>query len=284
VTALATVALQSQDVGLAEQLLDAPLPVTDRRIQITYRMLRGMVAAASGDLTDALAEFLDAGSELTRAGWTNAGCLPWRVWAAMMCARLGERDQAVELAEAELRTARAWGGPTVLGRALRLLGTLTEGEAGLRLLREAVSVHRRSANRLELARSTVVLGRALRTDRLPGAVQLLATGERIARGCDASWLEGSEHELVGPVPRLLRAGRDRLSPAEDAVVDLVQRGLSNAQIAEELSVTRRAVEKHLTSVYRKYGVSGRTPLLAELALAVPNLEARNRPHPPNRFP
>ena len=86
------------------------------------------------------------------------------------------------------------------------------------------------------------------------------------------------------MPRLLRSGRDRLSPAEDAVVDLAQRGLSNAQIAEELSVTRRAVEKHLTSVYRKLGVSGRAALLAELAGAAPNLDEGIRPHPPNYFP
>lgn len=284
-SALGTVALQSQDVGLAELLLDTPWPLADRRMRITHRMLRGMVAAASRDLTGALAEFLDAGGELAQAGWTDAGCLPWRIWAAMTYARLGERDQAVELAEAALATARAWGAPTVLGRALRLLGMLTPGEPGVRLLREAVGVHRRSANQLELARSAIVLGRALRTGRLPGAAQLLADGERIARHCDASWPEGGpEGALVEPVPRLLRSGRDRLSPAESVVVELVQRGLSNAQIAEELSVTRRAVEKHLTSVYRKLGATGRASLLAELAPAAPNPEPRTRPHPPNRFP
>ncbi|WP_405792521.1 AAA family ATPase [Streptomyces sp. NBC_01506] len=266
VSALVSVALYTQDVGLARLLLNEPQPLGDRRTRVAYQLLRGMLAAASRDLTGALEEFLDAGRDLARVGWTDTGCLPWRVWAAMVYARLGERDRAVELAEDELRAARAWGGPTQLGRALRLLGTLSPGEPGLGLLRDAVDVHQRSPNRLELARSATVLGRALRTEGLPGAEQLLATGERIARDCDASWLEGTpDSEIVGPVPRLLRAGRDKLSPAEGAVVDLVQRGLNNAQIAEKLNVTRRAVEKHLTNVYRKLGVTGRAALLSELA-------------------
>ena len=271
-SALASVALSTQDAGLARLLLNEPRPLSDLRTRVAYRLLRGMLAAASRDLAGALEEFLDAGHDLARVGWTDTGCLPWRVWAAMVRARLGERHRAVALAEDELRAARAWGGPTPLGRALRLLGMLSPGEPGIGLLREAVDVHQRSANRLELARSATVLGRALRAQGLPGAEQLLATGERIARDCDASWLEGTpDSEIVGPVPRLLRAGRDRLSPAEGAVVDLVQRGLNNARIAEELNVTRRAVEKHLTNVYRKLGVSGRAALLTELAAAIPNL-------------
>ncbi|MFR0355209.1 helix-turn-helix transcriptional regulator [Streptomyces sediminimaris] len=279
VSALVSVALQTQDVGLARRLLNRPLLLGDRRTRAAYQLLRGMLSAASGDLAGALDTFLGAGRDLARTGWTDTGCLPWRVWAAMVCVRLDERDRALELAEDELRDARAWGGPNPLGRALRLLGMLTPGEAGLGLLREAVDVHRRSANRLELARSATVLGRALRTAGLPGAEQLLATGERIARDCDASWLEGtSDSELVGPVPRLLRAGRDRLSRAEGAVVDLVQRGLNNARIAEELNVTRRAVEKHLTNVYRKLGVTGRAALISELAPAAPNLEPQGGPH------
>lgn len=284
VSALVSVALYTQDVGLARLLLNEPQPLGDRRTRVAYQLLRGMLAAASRDPTGALEEFLDAGRDLAPAGWTDTGCLPWRVWAAMVYARLGERDQAVELAEDELRAARAWGGPTQLGRALRLLGTLSPGEPGLGLLRDAVDVHQHSPNRLELARSATVLGRALRTEGLPGAGHMLATGERIARDCDASWLEGTpDSEIVGPVPRLLRAGRDRLSPAERTVVDLVQRELNNAQIAARLNVTRRAVEKHLTNVYRKLGVAGRAALRSELAPAVPNLEARDGPHRPNQF-
>jgi DNA-binding CsgD family transcriptional regulator len=283
-SALATVALQSQDVSLAELLLDGPWPLADRWTQLTCRMLRGMVAACSHELTEALEEFLDVGRELSRAGWTDTGRVPWRTWAATVYERLGEHDRAVALAEAELQAAREWGGPTQIGCALRLLGMLTPDAERLRFLREAVSVHRRSANRLELGRSALVLGRALRTERLPGSAQLLATAEQLARSCDASWPEANGGELLGPVPRLLRSGRDKLSPAEDAVVDLAQRGLSNAQIAEELSVTRRAVEKHLTNVYRKLGVSGRASLLAELSGTAPNLDPGPRPHPPNSFP
>ena len=186
VSALATVALQSLDVGLAESLLNVPCPLASRRSQMTRRMLRGMIAACADEPAEALEEFLEVGRALSGAGWIDTGGPAWRTWAAGMYERLGEHEQAVELAEAELRAAREWGAPTQIGCALRLLGMLTPGEERLRLLREAVSVHRRSANRLELARSAVVLGRVLRAEGLPGAAQLLATAEQLARNCEAS--------------------------------------------------------------------------------------------------
>jgi DNA-binding CsgD family transcriptional regulator len=67
-----------------------------------------------------------------------------------------------------------------------------------------------------------------------------------------------------------RGGRKRpstgwasLSPAETQVVDLVREGLSNAEIGDRLLCSPRTVQAHLTHVFAKLGVSGRTELAAE---------------------
>jgi DNA-binding CsgD family transcriptional regulator len=49
-----------------------------------------------------------------------------------------------------------------------------------------------------------------------------------------------------------------LSPREREVLELASRGLTNAQVAELLSVTIHAVKFHLGSIYRKLDVANRT--------------------------
>ncbi len=48
-----------------------------------------------------------------------------------------------------------------------------------------------------------------------------------------------------------------LTSREVEVLELVAAGMTNAQIAKELSVSPRTVETHLTSIYHKLGVSSR---------------------------
>jgi len=45
----------------------------------------------------------------------------------------------------------------------------------------------------------------------------------------------------------------------------VARGLSNAEIAVRLDVSVKAVEKHLSSIYKKVGFRSRTRLLLYVA-------------------
>ena len=63
-------------------------------------------------------------------------------------------------------------------------------------------------------------------------------------------------EVVG---RLLGRRRredplEALTPREREVLGLMAEGRSNAAIAEELVVTERAVEKHVTSIFTKLGL------------------------------
>jgi DNA-binding CsgD family transcriptional regulator len=60
-------------------------------------------------------------------------------------------------------------------------------------------------------------------------------------------------------------GTVTLTPAETRVAALVAEGLSNKLVSERLSISPRTVELHLTRVYRKLDISGRTGLRTALA-------------------
>jgi LuxR family transcriptional regulator, maltose regulon positive regulatory protein len=55
-----------------------------------------------------------------------------------------------------------------------------------------------------------------------------------------------------------------LSPTEERVARLVVAGRSNPEVAEELGLSRKTVEWHLSRVYRKLGARSRAELAALL--------------------
>lgn len=57
-------------------------------------------------------------------------------------------------------------------------------------------------------------------------------------------------------------GWDAITDSEQRVLELLGEGLDNASIAERLYLSRRTVESHLSHVYTKLGISGRSRLLA----------------------
>jgi DNA-binding NarL/FixJ family response regulator len=68
--------------------------------------------------------------------------------------------------------------------------------------------------------------------------------------------------------RLDLPGPDLLTRREADVLDLLQRGMTNAQIAHELSIGLETVRTHARNIYRKLGVSTRRDL-ARMAPGVP---------------
>ncbi len=59
-----------------------------------------------------------------------------------------------------------------------------------------------------------------------------------------------------------------LTVSERRVARMAADGLTNRQIASELVVTVKAVEWHLSHVYRKLGISSRTNLSTTLGASV----------------
>ncbi|MFE2250295.1 ATP-binding protein [Streptomyces lavendulae] len=270
--ALALVAIETGDPRAADRLLareTAPGAADTAGVyrNVTHQLLQGVRAYHRRDEATALDHFLACGRRLERAGWHNPALGPWRPWAALAHRRLGEAEAAAELMRDEYERARAWGAPAVLGRALRLLGVLTDGERGTDLLREAVAVLRGSHHRLELARALVQLGARAAAEGDPGARSLLREGGALAAACGLPDLAARARNLPGGPAADRAAAPTRI---QLKVAGLAARGLSNRDIADELGVTRRAVEKHLTVVYRKLTVSGRS----ELPEALEALETR----------
>lgn len=66
----------------------------------------------------------------------------------------------------------------------------------------------------------------------------------------------STHASASPAPE--NAPHDMLTPREREVLRLVAEGLTNAEVARELTVTPRTVNAHLTAIYAKLGVAGRS--------------------------
>jgi DNA-binding CsgD family transcriptional regulator len=223
-----------------------------------------------GDSSGGLAEMLDAGERFESVGSRNPALIAWRSAAALALLSLGEHDEARRLAAKELELARAWGAPRALGAALRTAGLLAGGEHGLALLGEAVETLNGSPAKLEHAKARTELGAALRRagHRVQAREQLRRAVE-LARICGATPLaERAEIELLatGARPRRIAlSGVESLTPSEGRVAELAAQGPTNREIAQALFVTQRTVEVHLTSIFRKLGISSRSQLAAALA-------------------
>jgi DNA-binding CsgD family transcriptional regulator len=62
--------------------------------------------------------------------------------------------------------------------------------------------------------------------------------------------------------------RDRLTPREVQIVNLIADGASNSAIGARLVLSVRTVERHIENIYSKLGVQGRTARAAVAAYAV----------------
>ncbi|MFD7668431.1 ATP-binding protein [Streptomyces sp. NPDC059788] len=254
---LAAVAMESGDIQLIESLLEDAGQRRTNSLGLTamLQLLKASLDARRGRGAHALESLLACGRQLEAAGWRNSSLYPWRPRAVVLHHRLGEPRAALALAEEELAWARQWAAPVALGRALRLKALLPGG-GGVPALRESAEVLRSSANALERARTLLQLGRAMESGKEAKAV--LREAADLATACGAPWLTERAYVALGataPSPEV------SLTQSERKVVSLVGRGLTNQEIADELGVTTRAVEKHLTSCYRKLGVAGRRELL-----------------------
>jgi DNA-binding CsgD family transcriptional regulator len=60
------------------------------------------------------------------------------------------------------------------------------------------------------------------------------------------------------------SGSEALTASERRVAEMAAGGLSNPEIAQALFVTKKTVEAHLGSAYRKLGINSRARLASAL--------------------
>ncbi|MFI1304143.1 ATP-binding protein [Streptomyces sioyaensis] len=230
---------------------------------------RGRLRLAHQDPKGALADLLEAGRRQQEWTRTSPAVSSWWSWAGRAHLALGALSPARELAEDAVERARKGRLTDALGAGLRLLATTESGPRKLGMLEEALSALDGSPARLELAHTLVDYGSALHAcGHTESARETLRQGLDLAYSLGAARLRVRANDALlatGARPRrVTSSGVESLTPSEAQVARMAAVGDTNREIAEELFVTQRTVEQHLTSVYRKLGVSGRRGLGAFL--------------------
>jgi DNA-binding CsgD family transcriptional regulator len=228
----------------------------------------GAVELAAGDAAAALSSFESAGAELEAGlGVVNPGVLPWRSSAALAAAQLGQLERARALAAIEVEQARAAKGPRALGIALRTAGVVKRRPS-------AAAGVGRGARALAGAAGAGPVADVLRRRAAPGRTQTpgadtLSRALELALECGAPPLVErtlTELRAAGARPRRRpRTGVEALTASERQTAELAAAGRTTRQIAASLFLSPKTVEGHLTSAFRKLGISSRAELRQRLA-------------------
>ncbi len=251
------------------ETLELPPPFAETYSGALLHEVRAALRMERGDRPGALAE-LRAAERIMRPMRAGPRMGSWRSRLALALPA-EDRAEALGLAEEELRLALEVESPRAVGVAQRTLGMLVGDEGGIELLRQSVAVLRESPSPLEQGRSLAELGAALRrgNSRIEARDRLREAAD-LAQQCGAERLEGrigEEMRVAGGKPRRRAiSGPESLTPAERRVATAAAGGATNREIAQELFVSLRTVEMHLTNTYRKLETSTRADL-AEVLVA-----------------
>jgi len=260
---LADILLESGDI---EGAVAATRVTGDDAYDPILRQARGRVALVRGDFDTALDEFTVTGQVLQDM-WRIDGSIvvPWRSGIALAVRGLGDTDRALAESTTAVETARSTGIPIVLARALRTHGLIVGGEAGVDLLREASEVAATTESVLEQVRTDVEWGAALRRIGARSDARTVLAGAR--ERAESAGLTVLAHRAVeeqrasGARPRRVSlTGPDSLTPSELRIARLAAAGSTNREIAAQLYLSPKTVGWHLSSVFRKLGVSDRKDL------------------------
>ncbi len=240
---LAVTAMLGGDYERAQALFEATLETTritgNRRGQATSLNNLGLVALCLGEY--ARAAELSSASLRISVEILDHQLITWSLDAlAAVCGQQGYAGRA----------ARLWGA----AEALREASGFSQALDDKRVLEPFLKAAR---SRLDEAAFQVAWeeGRAM-TEEQAVEYALSEVEEQDA----PTLLAASE-----PQPSPADESSERLTAREQEVALLVARGLTNRQIAEELSISGRTVENHIGKIFKKLGFSSRSRIAAWVA-------------------
>ncbi|MEO6510286.1 MAG: LuxR C-terminal-related transcriptional regulator [Nocardioides sp.] len=263
------------EVAQARALTDEIVPWQHRtgRVGGVANQTLGDVLAALGDADIAIPRYEAAG--VAMADKEDPEDVPWRSALALALVRTGEIAKARTMAVHQVAAARAAGSPYGEALALRGLAVVADSTERIAVLRSARSlVEGQPAARLRAQIDTdlaglLVLSGAADPDREPRieeATKLLVTVESFAFREQLWPLWGRAARLLerlGHKPGEAEAA-DTLTQTQRRVAVLARDGMRNREIADLLGVSVKAVEWHLSHVYRKLNIRSRTELATAL--------------------
>ena len=253
----------------AEEVFAQAGPAPEATGEIRYLHMRARLRASSQRSEAALDDLFACGRlegewDIRTPAFSN-----WRADAAPLLAALDRQDEARTLAREELERCRAFGAAAPLGIALRTLGLVEPGDAGIELLEQAAARLEASSARLEHAVALLELGAAIRrAGRRADAREPLREALELARSCGADAVVLRAHdELVTAGARPRRdptESRSNLTASEQRVARMAAGGMTNRQVAQALFLTENTIETHLRSVFRKLEIGSRSQLARAL--------------------
>jgi DNA-binding CsgD family transcriptional regulator len=176
---------------------------------------------------------------------------------------LGELDLAETYLDPFERLAAAHDRRWAMATSARCRGALEAARGArpqaLAAFDQALELHRDAEMPFEEARTRLLAGQALRRFKQRGRAAELLSGAlaEFERAGAPLWAARARSGLV----RTGRRAEDAaLTETERRVAELAAAGLSNREVAAQVSVSVKTVESNLTRVYRKLGVRSRVGL------------------------
>jgi len=238
--------------------------------------LDGFIAVCSQDHDGAIRHLTPLVARNERVGLHLASVRLWDGDLIEALVRAGRPDEArvqIERLEAEVAQVPSRYAAGVIARSRALVAT--DAGTATTLAEEAASTFESIGAVFDEGRAELVRAEALAADgRESDAAHALRRARQIFDALDSQpWASRTATAIVTGQARPAASessdhGRAErlavLTPVERTVVDALLRGQSNRQIADQLHLSVKTVEAHLTRAYRKLGFSSRAEVLAGL--------------------